>query len=670
MTVWSSSPSWSSSRWLIGAALPAVALLAQPAAADPQVQSRKGPTLTVEGRQFRDLDRSGRLDPYEDWRLSPEQRTDDLVRRMTLEEKAGTMMHASLPGAGSGANAAIGVSADGYDLARVGEMIGQRGITSFITRLALPPRRFAEANNAVQQLGEDSRLGIPVTISTDPRNHFQYVLGSSAQSKGFSQWPDPLGFGAIGDPKVVRTFADIARQEYRAVGIHEALSPQADLATEPRWSRMTGTFGSNPALVSPLVAAYVEGFQHGSNGVARDGVMTIVKHWVGYGAEPDGFDAHNYYGRTARLNDRSFAAHVAAFDGAFRVNVAGVMPTYPILEGVTIDGTPLEQVGAGFNRQLLTGLLRDTKGYRGIILSDWAITNDCGPGCRAPDKPQGVRDIAMPWGVETVSEAQRFEKGIVAGLDHFGGVDKPAAIITAVRAGRIAEARIDDSVRRIMIAKFEQGLFDNPYVDPAAAERFAARPEHQRMADAAQRRSQVLLENRSGALPLTGQRRVFIYGLSPDAVNTKGFTVVARPEDADVAIIRMEAPSEMLHPTNFFGSRQKEGRLDFRDGDAGYEALKTASAHVPTIVSVYLDRPAILTNVRDKAAVLLANFGVSDAALMDVLTGRARASGRLPFELPSSMAAVSAQDPAVPDDSAKPLYAVGAGIGGAVRLRR
>ena len=668
MTVRSSTPS--SARWLIGAALPAVALLAQPAAADSQVKSRKGPMLTVESRQYRDLDRNGRLDPYEDWRLSPERRTDDLLRRMTLEEKAGTMMHASLPGAGSGANAAIGVSADGYDLKRVGEMIGQRGITSFITRLALPPRRFAEANNAVQLLGEDSRLGIPVTISTDPRNHFQYVLGASAQSKGFSQWPDPLGFGAIGDPGVVRAFADIARQEYRAVGIHEALSPQADLATEPRWSRMTGTFGSNPALVSPLVAAYVEGFQHGPDGVARDGVMAIVKHWVGYGAEPNGFDAHNYYGRIARLDDRSFAEHVAAFDGAFKANVAGVMPTYPILEGVTVDGAPLEQVGAGFNRQLLTGLLRGTKGYRGIILSDWAITNDCGPGCRAPDKPQGVQDIAMPWGVETLSEAQRFEKGIVAGLDQFGGVDKPAAIIAAVRAGRIAEARIDDSVRRIMIAKFEQGLFDDPYVDPAAAERFAARPEHQHMADAAQRRSQVLLENRSGVLPLTGKRRVFVYGLSPDAVAAKGFTVVARPEDADVAIIRLEAPSEMLHPNNFFGSRQKEGRLDFRSGDAGYEALKTASAHVPTIVSVYLDRPAILTNVRDKAAVLLANFGVSDAALMDVLTGRASASGRLPFELPSSMAAVSAQDPAVPDDSAKPFYAVGAGIMGAVRLKR
>jgi beta-glucosidase len=138
--------------------------------------------------------------------------------------------------------------------------------------------------------------------------------------------------------------------------------------------------------------------------------------------------------------------------------------------------------------------------------------------------------------------------------------------------------------------------------------------------------------------------------------------VVENPGQADLAIVRAVTPSDKLHPYHFFGSRQNEGRLDFRDGDPAYEAIKAAASAVPTIVAVNMDRPAILTNIRDKAAALIVTFGASDAALLDVVTGKAVARGRLPFELPSSMAAVAAQDPAVPDDSAQPLYPRGAGI--------
>jgi beta-glucosidase len=127
-------------------------------------------------------------------------------------------------------------------------------------------------------------------------------------------------------------------------------------------------------------------------------------------------------------------------------------------------------------------------------------------------------------------------------------------------------------------------------------------------------------------------------------------------------LIRTRTPSEKLHPHHFFGMRQNEGRLDFRDGDADFEAIRRAAAAVPTLVAVNMDRPAILTNLRDHAAVLLVIFGASDAAVLDVITGRAKPRGKLPFELPSSMAAVEAQDPAQPDDSARPLYPRGAGL--------
>lgn len=609
---------------------------------------------------WRDLNRNGRLDPYENKRLTADRRVDDLLRRMTLEEKVGTMFHGSLPAS----DGALGQSAGGYDLAAVDRMIRANNVTSFITRLTLLPEAFARENNAVQALAEKSRLGIPVTISTDPRNHFQEVLGASTAAAGFSLWPETLGLAAIGDPALTRQFGQIARVEYRAVGIHVALSPQVDLATEPRWARTTATFGADPAAVSAMGRAYVEGFQGGRQ-LTRDGVATVAKHWVGYGAEPEGFDGHNYYGRNARLTDRSFADHVAAFRGVLAANTAGIMPTYVIPNGVTIDGKPVEAVGAGFNAQMLRGLLRDRMGYKGLIVSDWAITSDCTGSCAAPTAaaPQVRPAIGMPWGVEALSPTDRFAKGVDAGIDQFGGVDDPAPLIEAVRSGRISVGRIDQSARRVLRQKFVQGLFDDPFVDPVRAGRIAGDKAAQARADAAQRAAQVLLENRGGILPLRpAGRKVWLYGIDAGAARAAGFAVVDSLGQAEIAIVRAVTPSEKLHPHHFFGSRQNEGRLDFRDGDPDYEAIKAAAAAVPTIVSVNMDRPAILTNVRDKAAALIVTFGASDAALLDVLTGKAVPRGRLPFELPSSMAAVQAQDPAVPDDSAAPLYARGAGI--------
>jgi beta-glucosidase len=609
---------------------------------------------------FRDLNHDGKLNPYENPALTPERRIADLIARMTIEEKVGTMLHGSLPN-----NDPPGQNGNGYDLSATTRMIEAGHITSFITRLTVPPKTMAEQNNAVQSLAEHSRLGIPVTISTDPRNHFQAVLGASTTGGGFSLWPETLGFAALRDPARVRRFGDIARREYRAVGIQMALSPQADLATEPRWPRGTATFGSNPALVSQLAGAYVEGFQGGKDGVHKDGVATVVKHWVGYGAEPEGFDGHNYYGRIARLDSASFARHVAAFDGALAARTAGIMPTYPILSGVTIEGKPLEPVGAGFNAQLLDGQLRKQKGFGGLVLSDWAITNDCSESCRAPtaEHPQKIADIGMPWGVETLTPQQRFAKGANAGIDQFGGVNDPAALLAAVRAGDVSQARVDQAVRRILLLKFKLGLFDNPYVVVDAAVRIAGNAATQAEADVAQRQAQVVLENKGGVLPIRPvSRKVWLYGIDNKAAEAAGFTVVAAPEQADLAILRIATPFERLHPNHFFGSRQNEGRLDFRDGTADYEAIKRASSAVTTIVAIDLDRPAILTNVRDHVQALVATFGASDAAVLDVLTGRAQAKGRLPFELPSSMSAVEQQDPARSDDSAAPLYPYGAGL--------
>jgi beta-glucosidase len=351
---------------------------AQASAKQPTIVSRSAPVIEVAGLRFRDLNRNGQLDPYEDWRLTPAARARDLVSRMTLEEKAGTMMHGTARTGGPKGGAGVGTA---YDSASNRALIEGAKVNSMITRLGGDPATLAAQDNALQQLAEGTRLGIPLTISTDPRHHFQYVLGATVTAGKFSQWPEALGLAASGDAALVRRFGDIARQEYRAVGIQMALSPQADLSTEPRWARTPGTFGEDAALAGRMVRAYVEGFQHGANGVDSGGVATIVKHWVGYGAAKQGLDGHNHYGRFAEFTGNNLEYHIQPFVGAFQANVAGVMPTYDILEGAKWKGKPIEQVGAGFNRQLLTDILRGQYGFRGIVLTDWAITNDCNEKC-------------------------------------------------------------------------------------------------------------------------------------------------------------------------------------------------------------------------------------------------------------------------------------------------
>lgn len=609
-------------------------------AKQPVIGSRTVPVLILGKLHFRDLNRDGALQPFEDWRLPAEQRASDLVSRMTLEEKAAAMMHPVW-------------SRDAQ--------ITQMGITSFLSRTVAEPAKLAEKNNQLQELAEGGRIAIPLTISTDPRNVFTASLGTTVSAAGFSQWPDPTGFGAIGDPAIVKRFGEIAAQEYRAVGINMALSPQADLATEPRWPRISGTFGEDPKLVAKLAAAYVEGFQGGSDGVTAGGVAAVIKHFAGYGAAGDnGFDSHNSYGRFASISDKNLQTHIAAFRPSFAVKVAGVMPTYSILRG-----TSFPQTGATWNAPLLRGVLRDRERYSGMVLSDWDVTRDCKGGClvgRNAAKGQPFSH-GMPWGVESMSREERTVAAIEAGVDQLGNEENAAPIVAAVKSGRLPIASIDASVRRIMTIKFRLGLFENPYVDPARATAIVGQPSYKAAALDAQQRSFVLLKNDRNLLPLKPQgRKLFLRGVDPAAARAAGFTVVDRPEAADLAIIRTTAPYQRLHPDFIMGAVQNEGDLDFKADNADLIAIREAAAHVPTIVSIYLDRPAILTAIQPLAGAMLANFGASDEALLNIITGRAKPQGRLPFELPSSMDAVRAQQPDLPHDSKAPLYPIGYGL--------
>lgn len=646
-------------------AIAACSAALQAAPAQPRIGSRHIPVIEVDGLRFRDLNRDGVLEPYEDWQLPADTRAADLVSRMTLAEKGGAVMHGNFLEQPD----AEGRSTIGYRLGDIRPYLLDKHITGYITRLAVPPAKMAEQNNLVQELAEEGRLGIPVTVSTDPRNHFLYITGQSSDGRGYSQWPETIGFAALGDPALVRTFANIARQEYRATGITQALSPQVDLYTEPRWARGYGGFGSNPALSRAMAKAYVQGFQGSDDGLAGDGVLTTIKHWVAYGATVNGFDAHNAYGKLSRVDERSFKMQLEPFLGGFDAGVGAVMPTYAIVQGVKVNGKPLEPVGGGFSKQLLTDLLRGTYHFKGLILSDWSITNDCTVECSAPtkDAPQGRSTLAMPWGVEKLTRVQRFANAMNAGVDQFGGVAEPDKIVDAVQQGLIRPERLDEAVRQVMVPKFEMGLFEDPFVDIYAVAGEVDPPEVAALSAKVQAQAQVLLKDSKHLLPLAAGTRVYAHGVSDDAIRAAGLVPESDPDQAQVALVRTSTPYQKLHPYNYIGSLQHEGRLDFPQDNPDRQMIESLAAKLPVITAIFLDRPAVLGTVNTASSVILGNFGISDAALMSALTGKVGICGHLPFELPSSMKAVEAQNPALPDDSRDPLYPVGSGLTGDCR---
>lgn len=607
----------------------------------------KSDILKLDGLTFRNLDHDGVLSPYEDHRLSADIRAKDLLSRMTMAEKAGVMMHGTAQTHGP-----IGVMGVGseYNLEANQQLIAENNINHLITRLDNDPQAFAQQNNLLQHIASETRLGIPVTISTDPRHHFQHVTGASSRAKGFSQWPETTGLAAVGSAELVEQFADVARAEYRAVGIHMALSPQADIATEPRWPRTSGTFGEDPALARELVGAYVKGMQAGTTGLHKNSVSCVVKHWVGYGAAPEGFDGHNTYGRYSELTEASLRLHIEPFLTSFEHNVAGVMPTYTILKDLVLNGQTLEQVAGGFSKELIDGLLRNDYQFKGFVLSDWAIFRDASEQTLKPMHMQSPNEIAMPWGVESLARAHRFAKAINAGCDQLGGEEDVAILLAVIDQGLVEHARIDEAVYRMLVQKFEQGLFENPFVDEALAEALVGSKRAVNNGRDAQRRSLICLKKPNSIKPGNKIYLENIETMSPDKTDE---------DNADIAIIRLSTPHQQLHPNFFFGSRQQEGDIDFKADGNDTQRMQALSKKMPTIAVIQMSRPAIIANIIDDLDGLYVDLGVSDDILIDTIVKGLETEGTLPFELPCSMQAVIDQRPDLPADSQNPTFSVG-----------
>jgi beta-glucosidase len=599
---------------------------------------------TEDGLTYRDLNKNGRLDPYEDPRRPIEERVEDLLIQMTLEEKAGLLFHAMMP---MNQDGSLVEGASRFGPFSTTELVTTRLINHFNVLAGTDPKLMAEWHNRLQRLAESTRLGIPITISSDPRHAFSDNPATSFMASAFSQWPEPLGLAATGDPALVEQFGDIARQEYLAVGIRVALHPMADLATEPRWARVNGTFGEDATLAASLVAAYIRGFQ--GETVGPQSVACMTKHFPGGGPQKDGEDPHFPYGREQVYPGENFDYHLIPFEAAFAAGTSQIMPYY----GMPI-GIGLEEVGFGFNHDVITGLLREKYNFDGIVCADWGLLTDAELG--------GAPFPARAWGVEHLSRPERAKKALAAGLDQFGGERCPEVIVELVQSGQISEASLDAPVRRLLREKFRLGLFDNPYVDTDAAERIVAHADFRAAGELAQRRSIVLLKNgvmpNGPVLPLQGRPKLYVENIAPEVANEYG-QVVATIEEAELAILRLQAPYQPREG-NFLERLFHAGDLDFKEPEK--TRILGILAKVPTIVDIYLDRPAVIPEIAEQSAALLANFGANARALLDVIFGRFAPTGKLPFELPSSMEAVRRQQEDMPYDSEQPLFPFGHGL--------
>ncbi|HWD90357.1 MAG TPA: glycoside hydrolase family 3 N-terminal domain-containing protein [Mucilaginibacter sp.] len=687
--------------------------------------------LTIEGLAFKDLNRNGKLDKYEDWRLPVEERAKDLASQLSIEQIAGLMLysaHQAIPAMsprGFGAGTYDGKPyAEGMDAGQVTDQqkdfLIKDNLRHVLVTSVQSPEVAARWNNNVQALVEGVGFGIPANNSSDPRHGtnagVEYTAGAGGR---ISQWPDQLGLAATFDPAVVQQFGNIAAQEYRALGISTALSPQIDMGSEPRWARINGTFGEDPQLDADMARAYVDGFQT-STGTSeiKDGwgyhsVNAMIKHWPGGGPEEAGRDAHFAYGKFAVYPGNNFDEHLISFvDGALKLNgktkmSAAVMPYYTISYGRDIKNK--ENEGNGYNKYLITDLLREKYHYNGVVCTDWGVTADEG---KKPDEFLG-----KSWGMETKTVAERHYKILMAGVDQFGGNNDSKPVIEAYNMGvkdhgeAFMRARFEQSAVRLLTNIFRAGLFENSYLDPAQTRTTVGNPEFMKAGYEAQLKSIILLKNSGNVLPLKAGITVYVpkkytpsmkgfFGPPSkekwnEAVKadllSKYFKSTDDPSKADCAIVFVSSPYGgagydsddaakggngyvpiTLQYGEYTANSAREHSIAAGDPSepnvhdrtykgktitaGNYADLKTirdtraAMKGKPVIVVMNLSKPAIVAEFEKDANAIVADFGVQNQAVLDVLSGAAEPSGLLPFQMPANMKTVEQQDEDIPHD--------------------
>jgi len=676
----------------------------------PLLGTRSVAIIKKNGLKFKDLNKNGKIDKYEDWRLTPDERSKDLLSKMSLKEKAGFMLINSANMIGTsradasgnklaasdlddGAGRSQGAGGGGFGQnrarqqapgrARQGTPGGARqGITGaarqvapggngeqianmnssagtvkvikefhnrhFILRSNESARVTAEWANKLQELCEREPLGIPAIISSNPRNNIttNASLGTSVGATVFSLWPGELGLSAMRDLPLTREFADIARQEWTAVGLRKGYMYMADLSTEPRWSRVSGTFGENAEWVANMITQVVVGFQGDS--LNPTSVALTTKHFPGGGSGKGGQDSHFDWGKSEIYPGGMFKNNLISFQAAIKAGTSAIMPYYSLP-----SGTEYEEVGYAFNKGVITDLLRKQMGFKGIINSD------TGPL------------TGMPWGVENLTKKQRYKKAIEAGVNLFSGESDPTMLLEVIDSGMVDISYINNSVLLLLKEKFKLGLFENPYVDVDAAEKVVNNDKFKERAAQALRKSIVLLRNENDALPVKPKTKIYFESLPKSArgpasdapniylINDNKFDVefVKKPEEADILILWLQPTGNSL-----FGSTGEPISLSLSKCSVDVSYVNKLTAKKPAILVVNYTNPWVINEIyNDKTKNIkgvLATFGTTTDALLDVITGKFNPTGKMPFSTPVSDLAVANQKEDVPGYLEGPGYAL------------
>ncbi|SHE35091.1 glycoside hydrolase family 3 protein [Dysgonomonas macrotermitis] len=691
--------------------------------------------ITKDGLKFKDLNKNGKLDTYEDWRLPAEVRAQDLAKRMTAEEIAGLMLYSShqmIPSPSSGFGAATYNSkpfsesgANPWDLSDEQKKILKTDNLRHILVMSLQsPEIAARWNNSMQAYAEGIGLGIPGNTSSDPRHASDGVKAEfNAGGNGdISIWPDGLGMAATFDTAVMKQFGEIASKEYRALGIGTALSPQIDLGTEPRWFRIGMTYGESPELTTDMARAYIDGFQTSTgsdeikDGWGYQSVNAMVKHWPSGGPEEGGRDGHWAFGKFAVYPGNNFETHLKPFtEGAFKLDgktgaASAVMPYYTISYNQSKDGT---NYANGFSKYIITDLLREKYGYDGVVCTDWMVTHNEG---QTPDQFMG-----KPWGVEKMTEDERHYIALMAGVDQFGGNNQVAPVMAAYQMGvkehgkAFMRKRFEQSAVRLLKNIFHLGLFENPYLNVKESAETVGCPEFMQAGYNAQLKSIVMLKNKSNVLPVKDKKTVYIpktytpatsnwWGLWTEPtldypvnmnIIKKYYNVTNDASKADFALVFVNGPHYNADGGGYSINDRKAGGngyvpislqygtytatearehsiaagdpvIDPTITDRSYKGKTTTVNNTmdlntilttcdmmkdkPVVVVVNATRPMVFNEFENKVNGIIVRFGVSEQAVMDIVSGKYEPSGLLPVQMPSNMATVEKQFEDVPFD--------------------
>ncbi|MDT8886172.1 glycoside hydrolase family 3 N-terminal domain-containing protein [Aquirufa sp. LEPPI-3A] len=663
------------SRVLIALLFASSSLLAQ---TQPVLIAMKSPTLRVGKLSFKDLNKNNKLDKYEDWRLPVDVRVKDLVSQMTLEEKLGFMLISTTRMGGDQvfANGVQGGSpkttiTEGFneeDLVQNTNMFTRKPLASpnmsaagttkgvtqfhlrhFILRASASPEIMAKWSNNLQELCESSRLGIPAIVASNPRNHVttDASVGLSVGLTAFSKWPGELGLAAMRDFDLTRKFAETAAKEWRAVGLRKGYMYMADLATEPRWGRVEGTFGEDADLTSNMITQIVLGFQ--GNKLSNTSVTMTTKHFPGGGPQVDGQDSHFDWGKFAHYPGGMFDYHVKPFKAAIAAGTSAIMPYYSAPKG-----KEFEEVGFSFNKAMIGDLLQGKLGFQGIINSD-----------------TGPIEM-MPWGVENLSIEERYQKALNAGVDIFSGAADPTTLIEVVKKGLIKEERINQSVAKLLKEKFDLGLFENPYVNVEEAVKTIGNAEAVASANLALRKSIVLLRNDEKRLPLAKNTKVYFETFFQSGRNAGEAIKVSKPNYPGLEFVNTKEEADVvllwLVPTagGLFSSQGSKIDLNLSKNRIDVNHVNEILHAKPTIVAINYSNPWVIEEIdKGKATSVIATFGTTQDALLDIVTGAYKPTGKMPFTTPISQAAVEANKSDVPghmEGGGYGLFAFGHGL--------